>query len=116
MIYKHLKNCNLVYLLGIFKDKDYCKILEHTAKYAAQIITFTIPENPRAMDGYELAKVVREYNDNVTSADSLQEALEMAVLLAGDEGTILSFGSLSFIGRLMEEIERYDKKTLIDGR
>lgn len=116
VIDKHLKNCNLVYLLGIFKDKDYGKILEHTAKYAAQIITFTIPENPRAMDGYELAKVVREYNDRVTNADSLQEALEMAVLLAGDEGTILSFGSLSFIGRLMEEIERYDKKTLIDGR
>lgn len=110
VIEKHLKDCNLVYLLGIFKDKDYEKIIGYTAKYASQIITFTIPDNPRAMDGYELAKVVTKYNSNVTNADSLQEALEMAMLLAGKEGTLLSFGSLSFIGRLLEEIERYDKK------
>lgn len=110
VIENHLKDCNLVYLLGIFQDKDYEKIIEYTAKYASQIITFTIPQNPRAMDGYELAKVVTKYNSNVTNADSLQEALEMAMLLAGGEGTILSFGSLSFIGRLLEEIERYDRK------
>ena len=38
----------------------------------------------------------------VTAVDSLEEAVEMSYLLAGKDDVILAFGSLSYLGRLME--------------
>ena len=86
--------------MGILKDKEYEKVVAETALYAEQIITITPPENARALSAYELAKTVKDYNPNVTSADSLEEAVEMAYLLAGKEDVILTFGSLSYLGRV----------------
>ena len=38
----------------------------------------------------------------VTAADSLEEAVEMARLLADKEDVIVAFGSLSYLGRMLE--------------
>jgi dihydrofolate synthase/folylpolyglutamate synthase len=38
----------------------------------------------------------------VTAVDSLEDAVEMSLLLAGKEDVIIAFGSLSYLGRLME--------------
>ena len=106
----NLKGKRMIFLMGVFKDKEYEKIAEYTAQLASQIITFTIPDNERALNGIELAYAVRKYNENVTAADSLKEALDMALLFAGKEDVIIAFGSLSFIGRLMELTEVLKKK------
>lgn len=108
-IKKQLQNRKLIFLMGVFKDKEYEKIAQETATLAEHIITFTIPENERALSGLELAYAIRPYNERVTVADSLKEALEMSVLLAGEDGVILAFGSLSFLGKLMELTENLDK-------
>lgn len=104
-------NRKLIFLMGVFKDKEYEKIVKETASLASQIITFTIPDNERALSGMELAYAVRAYNENVTAADSLKEAVEMALLLAGKDDVIVAFGSLSFAGRLMELLEEMKKKS-----
>ena len=109
-IRENLKGKRVIFLMGVFKDKEYEKIVEHTAVFASQIITFTIPENERALNGLELAYAVRKYNENVTAADSLKEALDMALLFAEKEDVIIAFGSLSFIGKLMELTEDLKKK------
>lgn len=109
-IRENLKGKRIIYLMGVFKDKEYEKIAEHTAGLASQVITFTIPDNERALNGIELAYAVRKYNENVTAADSLKEALDMALLFAGKEDVIIAFGSLSFIGKLMEMTEDLKKK------
>ena len=108
-IKKQLKNKKLIFLMGVFKDKEYEKIAKETAALAEHIITFTIPKNERALSGLELAYAIRPYNSKVTVADSLKEALEMALLLTGEDGVILAFGSLSFLGKLMELTENIDK-------
>lgn len=110
-IKEQLKGKKMIYLMGVFKDKEYEKIARETAPLASQIITFTIPDNERALPGMDLAYAVRNYNENVTAADSLKEAIEMALLLAKKDDVILSFGSLSFIGRLMELLEEMEKKS-----
>lgn len=110
LVKQQLSHQKIIYLMGVFKDKEYEKIVKETAPFASQIITFTIPDNERALSGMELAYTVRDYNENVTAADSMKEALEMALLLAGKEDVILAFGSLSFIGRLMELMEEMKKK------
>ena len=91
--------------MGVLKDKEYEKIIALTHSLADQIITVTTPNNPRAMSAYELAQAVARVHRNVTAVDSLEEAVEMSRLLAGKDDVIIAFGSLSFLGRLMEIVE-----------
>jgi dihydrofolate synthase/folylpolyglutamate synthase len=88
--------------MGVLKDKEYDKIIALTHSYADQIITVATPGNPRALPAYELACEVAKVHKNVTAAGSLEEAVEMSRLLAGKDDVIIAFGSLSFLGRLME--------------
>ena len=46
----------------------------------------------------------------MTAVDSLEEAVEISHLLAGREDVIVAFGSLSYLGRLMEIMEEREKK------
>ncbi|MCR5425384.1 MAG: hypothetical protein K6E81_01005, partial [Lachnospiraceae bacterium] len=94
--------------MGILKDKEYRKIIEITAPYAAQIFTIRTPGNPRAMDALELAREVREVNPNVTAADSVEEAIELTHLMAAPEDVIVAFGSLSFLGSVLDYFEKKD--------
>lgn len=98
----YFTNKRVIYIMGVLKDKEYEKIIASTHALADQIITVTPPGNPRALPAYELARAVAEVHCDVTAADSLEEAVEMSRLLAGKEDVIVAFGSLSFLGRLME--------------
>lgn len=92
----------ILYIMGMLRDKEYEKVITLTHSLADQIITVTPPDNRRALSAYELAQEIAKVHEKVTVADSLEEAVEMSYLLAGKEDVILAFGSLSFLGRLME--------------
>jgi len=98
----YFTNRRIIYIMGVLRDKEYDKIIAVTHRYADQIITVTPPDNPRALPALELAKEVKKVHSNVTAASSLEEAVEMAKLLAGKKDVILAFGSLSYLGRLMD--------------
>lgn len=102
----YFTNKKIIYIMGILRDKEYEKIIDLTAKYAQQIITVATPNNKRAMDSIELAEEVMKKNPHVTAAASIEEAVEMAYLFAAKEDVILSFGSLSFLGKVMDEVEK----------
>lgn len=102
----YFTNRRIIYIIGILRDKEYEKIIAETYAYADQIITVTTPDNPRAMPAYDLAQVIKEYHPRVTAAGSLEEAVEMAYLLAEKDDVIISFGSLSYLGRMMELVEK----------
>lgn len=102
----YFTNRRIIYIMGMLKDKEYDKVIDLTAKYADQIITITPPENPRAMHAYELAQEVARVHEKVTAVDSLEEAVEMSRLLAGKDDVILAFGSLSYLGRLINIVTR----------
>lgn len=106
----YFTNRRIIYIMGMLRDKEIDKVIELTHRYADQIITITPPNNKRAMSAYELASCVARVHPEVTAAASLEEAVEMARLLAGKEDVILAFGSLSYLGRLMEIVGRIDKK------
>ena len=98
----YFTNKRIIYIMGVLRDKEYEKIIELTAKYAESVITVTTPNNPRALPAYELACAVSGVCPNVTAVDSLEEAVEMSRLLAGKDDCIIAFGSLSFLGQLMD--------------
>lgn len=106
----YFTNKRIIYIMGVLKDKEYDKIIELTAHYADQILTVAAPGNPRAMSSYELAREAAKVHPRVTAVDSLEEAVEISYLLAGKEDVILAFGSLSYLGRLMEILEEREKK------
>ena len=98
----YFTNRRIIYIMGVLRDKAYDRIIELTHAYADQIITVTPPENPRALPALDLAQEIAKVHPSVTVASSLEEAVEMARLLAGKDDVILAFGSLSYLGRLMD--------------
>ncbi|MBP5281345.1 MAG: bifunctional folylpolyglutamate synthase/dihydrofolate synthase [Lachnospiraceae bacterium] len=98
----YFTNRRIIYIMGVLKDKDYDRIIELTEGFADQIITITPPENPRALPALDLAKEIAKVHPSVTAAESLEDAVEMARLLAGKDDVILAFGSLSYLGKLMD--------------
>ncbi len=105
----YFTNKRIIFIMGVLRDKEYDRIIDLTCGYAAQIITITPPQNKRALQALALAEAVRRVNPNVTTADSLEEAVEMARMLAGRDDVILAFGSLSYLGQLMRLVEKQGK-------
>jgi len=101
----YFTNSRIIYIMGMLKDKEYERVAELTAAKAECIFTLTPQNNPRALSALTLAETIRKYNPKVTAADSPEEALEMASLMAGRDGVIIVFGSLSYLGKMMELIQ-----------
>ena len=107
----YLADKPVVCICGVLADKEYEKVMAMTVDKASYVITITPPNNSRALDKNVLAETVLKYNKNVTTADSVEEAAEMAFLLSEKmnyDCYILAFGSLSFLGRL--------KKYVVSGK
>lgn len=106
----YFTNKRILYIMGMLKDKECEKVVQNTYELAEHIITVTPPIRNRALHAYDLAQIVREYHDSVTVADSVQEAVEIAYLLAGNDKdtVIIAFGSLSYLGELMEVVNNRD--------
>lgn len=102
----YFTNRRIIFIMGVLRDKEYEKIIELTHSYADQILTVATPGNPRALSAYELAAEVAKVHPNVTALDSLEEAVEISYLLAGKNDVILAFGSLSFLGRLTQIVQK----------
>ncbi len=92
-------------LMGVLRDKDYEKILRILSERAVYLISLTPPDNPRALDAMALAEAAATYIGNVTAAGSVEEGLEMAMLLAGDTMPVIACGSLSWLYRFREALK-----------
>lgn len=101
----YFKGKRLIYIMGMFRDKDYDSVIRKTVPFADKILTIQTPENPRALPAEELAQAVGKYHSDVQAMTSLEEAVRKAFYLAGPEDVIIAFGSLSFIGDMTRIIE-----------
>ena len=90
----------LIFIIGMFRDKDHDRVAGILASMAAAILTVQTPDNPRALPAEELAETVRKYNPHVKACQSLDDAVKCARELAGPNDVILSFGSLSNIAAI----------------
>lgn len=106
----YFTNRKIIYIMGMLRDKEYDKVIRNTFELASHIITVTPPIGERALSALDLAQAAREYHGAVTAADSVQEAVEIAYLLTGKDkdAVIVAFGSLSYLGELMDVVEHRD--------
>ena len=101
-----LKGKRLIFIMGVFKDKEYALIVQTMAPLAEQIYTVWLPDRSRSLPPEVLAEEAGKYCGRTQAADSVGTALDMALEQAGREGVVLAFGSLSYLGQVMEEAER----------
>ncbi|RGY01870.1 bifunctional folylpolyglutamate synthase/dihydrofolate synthase [Blautia sp. OF03-15BH] len=93
------------YIMGVFKDKEYEKVIRITAPYAAKVTAVETPGNPRALPKEELKKVWETFGVPVTTADTIAEAVKENITSAEKEEIILVFGSLSFLGEAEKAVK-----------
>ena len=77
-----------VAIIGMMRDKNIEKVLELTLKHCEKAFAVTVPDNPRSLSGFELAKIAAKY-----CKSSAQENLEAALKKCRDKDTVV-FGSL----------------------
>lgn len=110
---EYFKDKRLIYVCGVFKDKEYEKMLDIMAPYSDTLIAVTPPNEKRALPKEALAQAAEKHFQNVYTAKTATEAVKRAVDLSrtdfvdGKTGirdrektVVLAFGSLSFIGEL----------------
>ncbi|MBR5597482.1 MAG: bifunctional folylpolyglutamate synthase/dihydrofolate synthase [Lachnospiraceae bacterium] len=100
----YFTNKKIIYIMGMFRDKDYTTVIDHTCDLASHIITVSKKGNPRALSALELGEQVAKVNPMVTVADSVEEAVELSYLLADRDTVIVAFGSLAYLGDCMKAV------------
>lgn len=97
----------LIYVFGIFKDKEVEKVIEKTAGLADVVLTVK-PDSPRGMLSGELKNRVEKFWQSIGKTGIVKDCGEVkngifeALKLSGEEDRIVIFGSLS----LMREIKQ----------
>ncbi len=95
----------MIFIVGVLRDKEREEILKVTSPLAEQILTIST-KGERGLSSYELAVTASKYHPQVTDVGGLQEAVELAYLMADKETVIVAFGSLSYLGELIPMVER----------
>ena len=87
----------VVFVVGIFADKEYDKILKITCPQAKKVYVIE-SDNPRALPSNKLAEVAKRYVRDVVDAKTVGQAMEMVWKNEKDDEIVVVFGSLSFLG------------------
>ena len=95
-----------IFIMGMFKDKQYAKITKMMAPMASWVFTIETPDNPRALGAKELAEVVSEYNHHVIACETIEDAVKQSIKAANEEDVVVAFGSLSFIGEITRVVTK----------
>ena len=101
----------IFYICGVFRDKEYEKVLETVAPYCEAMIAIETPGNPRALPAEELAETARRFIPRVETAESVAQAAGRALEMADRENdVILAFGSLSFLGEMERAVKEIKER------
>ena len=111
----YFTNRRILYIIGMLRDKEQEEVLRVTCPLAAQVLTVPT-RGERGCSSYELACRAEKYHKNVTATDSVEEAVELAYLLADEASVIIAFGSLSYLGELVRIVEKgLEEKSSVRG-
>ena len=88
-----------IFIVGVFKDKDYQSMIKAVLPIAAMFIVIT-PESERALPAGDLAIFIKSYCKDVCVSDTIEEAVRTSLKLCQTDCLICSFGSLSYLGEV----------------
>ena len=105
-IEEYFQDKKIYLIMGIFKDKEYEKIIELTAKMAKSIYTIEPPNKDRALSASALMEAIRPYNQSVFAIGNIEKTVQAVGKRAGKEDIIIAFGSLSFLGEIIQSVNK----------
>jgi dihydrofolate synthase/folylpolyglutamate synthase len=100
------------YIMGVFRDKEYEKIAQIMAPLAKRVHTIDLPDAGRTLPAEELAEVMRRhcpFDAVVKTEQSVSDAVEAVLGEAQQGDVILAFGSLSYLGSVMEAVRERNR-------
>lgn len=95
----YFTNRRICYIMGVFRDKEYEKILENMAPYTQCLVTVTAP-GTRGLEAAKLAQCATKWYSDITAANDYETAIQIAKQKAGQTGVVFAFGSLSYLGEV----------------
>ena len=103
----YFPNQKWVYIMGVFKDKEFDKIASLMAASATIIHTVSLPNADRTLGALELSAVLKEYcsaDTDIYAESSIKDAVQHALCEAARlHLPVLAFGSLSYLGEIIEQ-------------
>lgn len=103
-VIKYCKDRRIIEIVGMLQNKDHDKVLEITAPMADRILTVST-NGSRGYSAERLAQDALKYHNDVSAIGGIEEALELAVMMASPKDVILVFGTLS----LHKEVMKWNK-------
>lgn len=100
----------ILLIMGVFKDKEYEKIVQIMAPLAERIYTVDLPDAGRTLSAEVLKMTAEPYCPRTMAMPDIETAVRTAYMEAGREDVILAFGSLSYLGQVMKQVETIGEK------
>lgn len=93
----------LIIIFGVLRDKDYRAMLARLLPLAATLV-LTKPATPRAVPPECLLSVTASFRGDILITETVAEALQRAVAVAGPGDMICATGSLYVVGQVKQEL------------
>lgn len=108
-IKQYLSGKELIFVMGIFRDKEYEKIIRLTNGLASEIITIN-SDNKRSIPSEELMEIVKKIRGGneadicfaASPTEGIIRAVRTAMASKRENTAIVAFGSLSFLGEIRQ--------------
>ena len=100
------RNRKIIFVIGMFKDKEYEKVISTLTPLANSVYTLTTPDNPRALEGAVIGEIARRDCSSVTVCQLVKEAALGAINEAREnsDAVVIAFGSLSYLNDFKEAV------------
>lgn len=106
---KYCSKRRLIFVVGMLVDKDQDEVMRILAPMADHILTVSTV-GARAYTATQMAENALRYNKNVSAIGGIEEALDIACLMADKKDVIVVFGTLSFLKEVKAWIKQKDIK------
>lgn len=114
-IEQYFKEKEIIYIMGVFKDKEYEKIVRILCPLASRIYTVDLPNKERTLQGSKLADCIidtvqksAEKTISVIAESSIYEAVKKAYDYAKEKAenrVVVACGSLSYLSEVIHNVE-----------
>ncbi|MCR5226756.1 MAG: bifunctional folylpolyglutamate synthase/dihydrofolate synthase [Eubacterium sp.] len=101
---KYFTNEKIVYIMGVFRDKEYEKMIEILSPTMKKVYTVQ-SDNPRAIPSEELAALFKEAGVDAESKKDVRLALDTALEEADEDTKIIVCGTLSITGNALKHLK-----------
>ena len=103
-----LPDAHPIFIMGVLADKDYPSMLDVVVPCSGGFVTVT-PSNPRRLLAEDLAAEIRtriaeDEDKPVEVAESFEDAVRRALVLAGPGGVVCAFGSLYSVAKVKKAV------------